>query len=207
MLVTRTQDVNPSRMAVRRGTSLLQNAAHPRSLYPTIRSRPAQNPAFSTFLSTLPTPVIGNSRDELDVFRRMRRALARLHQRDQLVRVRPGAFARDDDGGDRLAPFVVGHADHGDHRDIGMLRQHVLDLARKNVEAAGDDHVLLAVEDEQVAALVGSGDVAGMQPAALQGFGGLFRPLPVFAPSHAARARRSRRLRRSRLPCRCRRAP
>ena len=29
--------------------------------YPTIRSRPAQKPAFSTFLSTLPTPVIGNS--------------------------------------------------------------------------------------------------------------------------------------------------
>src|SRR5258707_9609422 len=29
--------------------------------YPTIRSRPTQKPAFSTFLSTLPTPVIGNS--------------------------------------------------------------------------------------------------------------------------------------------------
>jgi hypothetical protein len=30
-------------------------------MYPTIRSRPAQKPAFSTFLSTLPTPVMGNS--------------------------------------------------------------------------------------------------------------------------------------------------
>ena len=29
--------------------------------YPTIRSRPVQNPAFSTFLSTLPAPVSGNS--------------------------------------------------------------------------------------------------------------------------------------------------
>src|SRR2546423_14422703 len=32
-----------------------------RGVYPTIRSRPTQKPAFSTFLSTLPTPVIGNS--------------------------------------------------------------------------------------------------------------------------------------------------
>src|SRR5206468_3076347 len=189
--------------------------------YPTIRSRPVQKPAFSTFLSTLPTPVIGSSltnlmcfgacaepffaftrlisssafglapsratttavtasphlssgtpttatiatsaccdntsstsrgkmlkppetidrqlANELDVLWRVRRTLLRLHQIDQLVRIRLSAFARDDHGGDGLAPFIVGHADHGDHRDVGMLRQHILDLARKNVEAAGDD--------------------------------------------------------------------
>ena len=66
----------------------------PLGAYPTIRSRPVQKPAFSTFLSTLPTPVIGSSVDELDVLGRMRRALARLHQVDQFVRVRLGAFAR-----------------------------------------------------------------------------------------------------------------
>jgi hypothetical protein len=37
-------------------------------VYPTIRSWPVQNPAFSTFLSTLPTPVIGNSVTNLMCF-------------------------------------------------------------------------------------------------------------------------------------------
>ena len=110
----------------------------------------------------------------------MRRALPRLHEVDQFVRIRLGTFARHDHGGDGLAPFVVGHADHGDHRDIGMLRQHILDLARKDVEAARDDHVLLAVEDEHVAALVLARDVAGVQPAALERFRGRVRSLPVF---------------------------
>src|SRR4051812_16111641 len=50
--------------------------------------------------------------DELDVFWRVRRTFLGFHQIDQLVRARPGAFARDYDGGDGLAPFVVGHADH-----------------------------------------------------------------------------------------------
>jgi len=109
----------------------------------------------------------------------MRRTLARLDEVDQFLGAWPGAFAHDDDSRDRLAPFVVGHADNGDHRDIGVLGQHVLDLARKDVEPAGDDHVLLAVEDEHVAALVRARDIAGMQPAVLQGFRGLLRPLPV----------------------------
>src|SRR5207247_2825123 len=36
-------------------------AGHYPAVYPTIRSRPTQKPAFSTFLSTLPTEVIGSS--------------------------------------------------------------------------------------------------------------------------------------------------
>src|SRR5260370_138621 len=55
--------------------------------------------------------------DELDVFWRVRRTLAGFHEVDQLVRVRFCTVARDDHGGDGLAPFVVGHANHGDHGD------------------------------------------------------------------------------------------
>src|SRR5215212_9297433 len=50
----------------------------------------------------------------------------------------------------------------------------------KMLKPPENDHVLLAVEDEHVAAFVGARDIAGMQPAILQGFGGLFGPLPVF---------------------------
>ena len=48
-----------------------------------------------------------------------------------------------------------------------MLVQHLLDLARVDVVAAADDHVFLAVDDEEVAVLVHRGHVAGVEPAAL----------------------------------------
>ena len=105
---------------------------------------------------------------------------SRLHELHQRAGVRPRAGLGHDDGADRLAPFGVRNADHRDHRDIGMGREHILHLTRKDVEAAGDDHVLLAVEDEHVAALVLARDVAGVQPAVLQGLGRHVRPLPVF---------------------------
>src|SRR6516165_3053207 len=103
--------------------------------YPTIRSRPAQKRARSTFLSTLPTPVIGNSSTNWICFGACAEPL-RLHEVDQFVGIGMRPFARNHHRCHRLAPFVVGHADHGTHRDIGMLRQHVLDLAWENVEAA-----------------------------------------------------------------------
>ena len=43
--------------------------------------------------------------------------------------------------------------------------QHGLDLARGNVLAAAHDHVLLAIDDGEVAALVEPAEVAGVQPA------------------------------------------
>ena len=42
----------------------------------------------------------------------------------------------------------------------------VLDLLAVHVLAAGDDHVLLAVDDRRVALLVGAAEVAGVEPAA-----------------------------------------
>ena len=52
-----------------------------------------------------------------------------------------------------------------------MLADDVLDLARINVEAAGDDHVLGAVDDAQEAAGIAHRDVAGVQPAAAEHLG------------------------------------
>src|SRR6266496_6187350 len=47
-----------------------------------------------------------------------------------------------------------------------MLEENFLYLARVDVEAAGDDQVLLAVHDVVVSRLVAPGDVAGVEPAA-----------------------------------------
>ena len=65
---------------------------------------------------------------------------------------------------DRLAPLLVGHADDGDLGDGGMREQRVLDLDRRHVLAALDDHVLLAVRDRHVALVVDGAAIAGVEP-------------------------------------------
>ncbi len=67
-----------------------------------------------------------------------------------------------------------------------MLVEHVFHLARVDVVAAGDDHVLLAVHDPEEAILIHAGDVARVQPALPQNFGRLIGTLPV--PLHHLRA-------------------
>src|SRR3981189_2818839 len=67
--------------AVQRYTLYRVRDTKRRESYPPIRPRPVQNPAFSTFLSTLPTPGHRQLRDEFDVLWRVRRtffALTRL---------------------------------------------------------------------------------------------------------------------------------
>ena len=82
--------------------------------------------------------------------------------------------------GDRhLLPFRIGAADHGGFGDAGMRDQHALDLGRIDVLAARDDHVLLAVVDEEMPVGVARADVAGMIPAVAQRLGGRRRVAPV----------------------------
>src|ERR1035441_4897628 len=69
---------------------------------------------------------------------------------------------------DRLAPPRVGYADHRDLRHGRVLVQAVLYLDRADVLAAGDDHVLLAVRDDQIVAGLAVPLVAGTDPAARQ---------------------------------------
>ena len=75
---------------------------------------------------------------------------------------------RDDEGDHLLAPFGVRPADDRALGDRGVAQQHFLDLARIDVRAAGDDHVLRAVADGEEAVRVQAADVAGVQPAAAQ---------------------------------------
>src|SRR6266545_5047781 len=70
-----------------------------------------------------------------------------------------------DDGLDLLAPVLVRDAEHRDVADLRVGEEHPLDLARIDVHAPRDDHVDLAVAEEQVAVLVEIADVADGEEA------------------------------------------
>src|SRR6266568_3085819 len=65
-----------------------------------------------------------------------------------------------------LAEALVRDADHGrlGHRRVGI--DDLFDLARVYVEPAAEDHLLLAIDDEELALLVDVPDVSGVEPAA-----------------------------------------
>ena len=84
------------------------------------------------------------------------------------------------DRGDLLAPRRSGTPSTATSATGGMGEQHVLDLARVDVLAAADDHVLEPAVDAQVAALVHGAEVAGVQPAlGVDGGGGRLGHLEV----------------------------
>ncbi len=82
----------------------------------------------------------------------------------------PGAQL--DEGLGRLAAVIVGNADHDHFLHRGMGVDRLLDHLRIDVEAAGDDHVLLAVDQIEIAVGVHVADVAGQKAVADEGFRG-----------------------------------
>ena len=69
------------------------------------------------------------------------------------------------EGGDHLAPGLVGEPNHGDLGHACVLQQDVLYLGGKVVLPATDDHLLYPAGDRDVAARIHAPEVAGMQPA------------------------------------------
>ena len=65
-----------------------------------------------------------------------------------------------------------------------MGQQHVLDVARIDVEAAANDEVLDAVNDVEVAVVIEVADVAGVQPAVTHRRRGRLRTVPVAGHEH-----------------------
>src|SRR5256885_7701499 len=82
-------------------------------------------------------------------------------------------------GDDDLAPFGMRPPDHRGFAHIGVLEQHLLDLARINVGAARNDHVLGTVLQGQIAFGIEHADVAGVQPAAAHRLRARLRIAPV----------------------------
>ena len=71
---------------------------------------------------------------------------------------------------DFFSTKLVGFADDTGNRHRRMLDEHVLDVARKHVEAASQDQVLLSIDDVEVTLLVEASHVAGEEPAVLEAF-------------------------------------
>ena len=95
-----------------------------------------------------------------------------------------------------LAHALVGHADDRDLAHRRVVADHVLDLGGIRVEAADDEHVLLAIGDAEVAALVEHADVAGVVAGGEQsGYGMLSvrEQLWMFSQFYGLRVREGRR--------------
>ena len=77
----------------------------------------------------------------------------------------PAAFF----GSSDLAVQFVGLADHSGFAHRRVLVEHLLDDARVDVHAVDVDHVLLAVDDAEVAVVVLGAEIAGAEPLAEEG--------------------------------------
>src|ERR1700686_2577798 len=114
----------------------------------------------------------GVARQGIDEFYRARALEAREIGFAVRIDLRFGdAVARlhGDDGHADLAPLLARNADHGGLGNRGELVKHVLDLGRIDVFAAGNIHVLPAIDDVVKTFLVDPRRIAGMQPAVGEG--------------------------------------
>ena len=92
--------------------------------------------------------------------------------RDERVLVEIGAVAQDDPGGHLLAPLLTRHAGRRSFGNGRVLLEDRLDLARVHRHAAGDDQLLAAPFDHELARAVEAAEVAGAKPIVI-GEGGL----------------------------------
>src|ERR1700688_3853277 len=93
-------------------------------------------------------------RERVDYFHRARALVwrdQRLAVLAQLLARRGHAWLEHDDGMNALAPRVVGNAEDRARRNGWVLRDRLLHFRRIHVLAAGDDHVLDAIDDEHEA--------------------------------------------------------
>src|SRR5688572_4788742 len=80
------------------------------------------------------------------------------------------ARAQLDEGGDRLAIEGIGHAEHGGVGDVRVLKQRLLHLLAVHLVPAAQHHILLAVDDIEIAVFVDAREVAGAEPAVTERF-------------------------------------
>src|SRR5207244_9162935 len=85
---------------------------------------------------------------------------------DDLLLGGPGAGLEGDEGLGPLAPLRVGDGHHRALHDGRVLGHRLLDLDRRDVLAARDDDVLLAVAQLDVPVGVPDRQIAGVEPAA-----------------------------------------
>jgi len=73
-----------------------------------------------------------------------------------------GSKLGDDQRQRDFVPFGVGDADDRDVGHVGVCRDYFLDVSRVDVETTREDHVLLAIQNVEVALVIELADVAGL---------------------------------------------
>src|ERR1700689_1802524 len=88
----------------------------------------------------------------------------------------------------RLAPFLVRHAD--DRALVNLRKRHHAGFYFRavHIEASGNDHVFLSVDDVEVAVFIPVADVAGVMPSMSANFSSGLRKF-VIATCHQRAAR------------------
>src|SRR5215475_4237788 len=84
-----------------------------------------------------------------------------------------------DEGLGGFAPVRIFNPDHQGFLDVRVLVNRLFNDLRIDVETAGNDHVLLAVDNEKIAVFVHGADVAGEKTAVRESCGRLVGPAPV----------------------------
>ena len=127
--------------------------------------RPAPPSSASPPRMTLPVLVFGTSSTNWTSRGTLYAASVPVAELDDLVLGCVGAGLQDDVGlGEFALQLVIDTAD-GHQGDGGMPGHHALDLSGVHVVPGGEDHVLLAIDDEHAAISVHPAEVAGVQPA------------------------------------------
>src|SRR6266700_3524418 len=83
----------------------------------------------------------------------------------QLVLVEDHARRRPNKRRYDFAPSLIRQSDDGDVADLGMAEQQLLELARIDVFATANDHILQSSLDRAVAPCIHRSEIAGVQPA------------------------------------------
>jgi len=86
---------------------------------------------------------------------------------------------RDHDRVHRFAPLRIGHAEDGGFQDGRVLVEDLFDLGAVHVLAAGDAHVVGAVDQEQVALVVQVAEVPAVIPPMTEDRSGRLGLVPV----------------------------
>lgn len=84
---------------------------------------------------------------------------------DQVFFTQDRILVRHDESLGDFALLFVSGAGNGDHCDRRVHGNDLLKLSRIDVVASGNDHVFLAVDDEDETVLVSTCNIAGRKPA------------------------------------------
>src|SRR5262245_37132890 len=89
------------------------------------------------------------------------------------------AIARHDNGVHTFPPFWIRYADHSNILHLWMSTDQGFDLGWIYVLAAGNDHIVLAIDEKNVALLVAAGEVAYAAIISTESLLRLVRHLPI----------------------------